>query len=188
MTDAPELIAPGVVEAVSVSRRHAFSKQNAFEVRLVAGIGVEGDAHAGPTVQHVFDARRDPTRPNLRQVHLIHGELHDELRMQGFDVQPGDLGENVTTRGVHLLDLPAGTRLRLGDGVVLELTGLRNPCSQIERFRAGLLRAVVDRRPDGAVVRKTGVMSVVLAGGVVRPGDVVRVELPAPPHAEMKPV
>lgn len=182
MTDAPDLLAPGAVEAVSLSPRHGFSKANALEVRLVAGIGVEGDAHAGPIVQHVFDRRRDPARPNLRQVHLIHGELLDELAVQGYAVKPGDLGENLTTRGVRLLDLPAGTRLRVGDEAVLELTGLRKPCVQIDRFRTGLLKAVVDRDESGAVVHKAGVMSVVLVGGVVRPGDEVAVELPALPH------
>jgi MOSC domain-containing protein YiiM len=182
VTTDPAPTAPGVVEAVSLSPRHGFSKQNAFEVRLVAGLGIEGDAHAGPTVQHVFDRRRDPVRPNLRQVHLIHAELLDGLAVQGFDVKPGDLGENLTTRGVALLDLPTGTRLHVGDEVVLELTGLRKPCVQIERFRTGLLKAVVDRDESGAVVQKAGVMSVVLTGGVVRPDDVVTVELPALPH------
>lgn len=188
MNDAPDLLAPGLVDAVSVSARHTFSKANAFEARLVEGVGVEGDAHAGTTVQHVFDARRDPTRPNLRQVHLIHAELLDELAVQGFDVKPGDLGENLTTRGVRLLDLPTGTRLHVGDEAVLEVTGLRKPCVQIERFRTGLLKAVVDRDAAGAVVHKAGVMSVVLAGGVVRPGDAVAVELPALPHEPLRTV
>lgn len=186
MNDAPDLLAPGLVDAVSISARHTFSKANAFEARLVAGVGVEGDAHAGTTVQHVFDARRDPARPNLRQVHLIHAELLDELAVQGFDVKPGDLGENLTTRGVRLLDLPTGTRLHVGDEAVLEVTGLRKPCVQIERFRTGLLKAVVDRDASGAVVHKAGVMSVVLTGGVVRPGDAVAVELPALPHEPLR--
>ncbi|SDH80365.1 MOSC domain-containing protein [Agrococcus jejuensis] len=166
---------------VSVSRddRHRFSKPPRASITLVAGHGVEGDAHAGATVQHVSRMRRDPTTPNLRQVHLIHRELFDELTA---DVAPGDLGENVTTEGIVLLDLPRGTRLRLGDEAVVEVTGLRNPCVQIERFEPGLLKEVVHTDADGAVVRKTGVMAIVVAGGVVRPDDAIVVELPDGAH------
>jgi MOSC domain-containing protein YiiM len=155
---------------------------------LVAGLGVEGDAHLGRTVQHRSRVARDPTQPNLRQVHLIHGELHDELRALGFEVGPGDLGENVTTRGVDLLGLPAGTRLRLGDEAVVEVTGLRNPCAQLDRFQDGLLAAVLDRDGDGELVRKAGVMGVVVTGGAVRPGDPIAVEVPPPPRAALRPV
>jgi MOSC domain-containing protein YiiM len=125
---------------------------------------------------------RDPTQPNLRQVHLIHAELHDELRAAGFTVGPGDLGENVTTRGLELPGLPIGTRLHLGTGVVIELTGLRNPCAQLDQFQPGLLAAVLARDAHGQLVRKAGVMGIVLAGGDLRPGDPVQVELPPPPY------
>ena len=179
---------PGIVTAVSSSGRHGFSKVNQPVVRLVAGLGVEGDAHAGRTVQHLSRVRRDPTQPNLRQVHLVHAELHDELAAAGFVVGPGDMGENLTTRGVDLLALPTGTRLRLGTAAVIEVTGLRNPCVQLDRFQDGLLGAVLDQDADGVVVRKAGVMAVVVTGGDVRPGDAVAWELPAEPHRPLLPV
>ncbi|HEX6913121.1 MAG TPA: MOSC domain-containing protein [Longimicrobium sp.] len=177
-----------VVTAVSRSPRHRFSKQNEPWIRLVEGLGVEGDAHAGKTVQHRSRKRWTPHLPNLRQVHLIHAELHDELNAAGFRVSPGDMGENVTTRGVDLLGLPAGTRLHLGASAVVEVTGLRNPCVQLDRFQDGLMRATLDRDADGELVRKAGIMAVVLAGGDVRPGDPIRVELPQEPHAPLEPV
>jgi len=155
---------------------------------VIAGEGVAGDAHRGTTVKHRSRVRRDPTQPNLRQVHLIHAELHDELNAQGFSVKAGDLGENVTTRGVDLLGLPTGTRLRLGDEVVVTVTGLRNPCSQIDDFQRGMLKAVMYRDADGEIVRKAGVMATVDVGGVVRPGDAITIELPAGPHQPLKPV
>jgi hypothetical protein len=176
----------GVVAAVGRAAEHTFSKPTRDRIRLLAGLGVEGDAHLGRTVQHRSRVARDPTQPNLRQVHLIHGELHDELRARGFAVAPGDMGENVTTRGVDLLGLPTGTRLRLGGEAVVELTGLRNPCVQLDRFQDGLMAAVLYRDDEGALVRKSGVMAVVLAGGDVRPGDAVAVELPPPPHAPLE--
>lgn len=175
-----------VIIAVGLSDRHTFSKATRPVVRLVAGLGVEGDAHAGVTVKHRSRVARDPTQPNLRQVHLIHGELHDELRAAGFIVGPGDLGENVTTRGIDLLALPAGTRLRLGTAAVVELTGLRNPCVQLDRFQHGLTAAVLDRDEEGELVRKAGVMAVVVAGGEVRPGDAIAVELPEGPHRALE--
>jgi MOSC domain-containing protein YiiM len=170
------------VAAVSRSNSHSFSKQNQTSIRLIEGLGVEDDAHQGVTVKHLSRVARDPTQPNLRQVHLIHAELYAELADAGFEVRPGDLGENVTTRDVPLLDLPVGTRLHLGASAVVEVTGLRNPCVQIDRFRPGLLGEVVGRDDSGAVWRKTGIMSVVVAGGEVKPGDAIEVELPAEPH------
>jgi MOSC domain-containing protein YiiM len=171
-----------VVTAVSRGPKHRFSKDTGPVIRLVAGLGVEGDAHAGRTVQHLSRVRRDPGSPNLRQVHLIHAELHDELRERGFTVAAGDMGENVTTRGLDLLGLPAGTRLCVGSEAVVEITGLRNPCVQLDRFQEGLMKAVLDRAPDGSVIRKAGVMAVVLVGGDVHEGDPIAVQLPAPPH------
>jgi MOSC domain-containing protein YiiM len=157
-------------------------------IRLVAGIGVEGDAHAGITVQHRSRVAQDPVRPNLRQVHLIHVELIDELRARGYDVSPGRMGENITTRGVDLLGLVTGSRLHLGDDAVVEVTGLRNPCRQLEQIGPGLMQAVLSRDEHGALVRRAGVMAVVLAGGAVHPGDHVTVELPDPPHRALRPV
>ncbi len=170
------------IAAVSSSGEHSFSKPLQDSIVLIAGLGVDGDAHLGTTVKHRSRVARDPSQPNLRQVHLIHGELHDELATAGFEVRPGDLGENVTTRGVDLLALPRGTRLRLGADAVVEITGLRNPCLQIDRFQRGLLAECVGRDAEGNVVRKTGVMSVVLAGGIVRAGDTIEIELPAAPY------
>lgn len=178
----------GRVAAVSCSAAHTFSKGNEGAIELLTGLGVAGDAHAGTTVKHRSRVARDPNQPNLRQVHLIHGELHDELRGAGFDVAPGQMGENVTTRGVDLLGLPTGARLRLGDAAVVEITGLRNPCAQLDNFQLGLMSAVLDRDAEGNLVRKAGVMGVVLAGGVVRPGDPIAVELPPEPHRPLAPV
>jgi MOSC domain-containing protein YiiM len=177
-----------VVTAVSRSARHDFSKPLRDRIRLLAGLGVEGDAHLGRTVQHRSRVARDPTQPNLRQVHLLHAELHDELAAQGFRLRPGDMGENVTTRGIDLLALPAGTRVALGAAAVIEVTGLRNPCAQLDRFQPGLTRAVLGRDPDGALVRKAGVMAVVLSAGDVRAGDEIAIELPPRPHAPLRAV
>jgi MOSC domain-containing protein YiiM len=175
-------VAEGIVVAVSSSALHAVRKENRDSIRLIVGLGVEGDAHAGATVKHRSRVRRDPLQPNLRQVHLIHAELHDELRAGGFELSPGEMGENVTTRGVDLLGLPVGARLRLGDDAVVEVTGLRNPCVQLDGLRAGLMAAVLGRDEDGNLVRKAGVMAVVVAGGEVRAGDLVCVVLPTAPH------
>jgi MOSC domain-containing protein YiiM len=178
----------GTVTAVSRSGAHTMSKPNEGSIRLIEGLGVEGDAHLGVTVKHRSRVARDPTVPNLRQVHLIHAELHDELRAQGFDMTPGEMGENVTTRGVDLLGLPTGTRLRLGDDAVVEVTGLRNPCHQLNGLRKGLMAATLDRDTDGNLVRKAGIMAVVIIGGAVRPGDRIAVELPVTPHRKLEAV
>jgi len=176
------------VTAVSSSATHEFSKAGRAAIRLLVGLGVEGDAHAGATVQHRSRVARDPDQPNLRQVHLIHAELHDELHAGGFAVAAGDMGENITTAGVALLDLPTGTRLRLGEAAVVEITGLRNPCAQLDGFQQGLMAATLDRDAEGNLIRKSGVMGVVLAEGVVRPGDPIVVELPPAPHLPLAPV
>lgn len=172
---------------ISVSRddQHRFTKPARESITLVAGLGVQGDAHFGATVQHLSRVRRDPTQPNLRQVHLIHAELFDEVTAE---VAPGELGENITTEGVDLLGLPRGTRLRLGLDAVVELTGLRNPCVQIDRFEPGLLKQVVGTDAEGRTIRKAGVMAVVIAGGVVRPGDPIGVEIPPAPFEPLFPV
>jgi MOSC domain-containing protein YiiM len=180
-------VEPRIV-AVSRSAGHGVGKAVAEEIRLRAGEGVEGDAHRGATVQHRSRVARDPRAPNLRQVHLLHAELLDELAAAGFAVAPGGLGENVTTRGVDLLGLPVGTRLYLGDAAVVELTGLRNPCSQPDGLQPGLMAATLGRDARGGLVRKAGVMAVVLQGGVVRAGDGIGVVLPPPPLQPMGPV
>ena len=178
----------GMVEAVHRSATHTLTKPEQPCIRLLAGLGVEGDAHMGVTVKHRSRVARDPSQPNLRQVHLIHAELHDELRARGFSVHTGEMGENITTRGIDLLRLPVGTRLHLGAEAVVEITGLRNPCAQLDRLQPGLMAAVLDRDAQGNVVRKAGVMGVVLTGGEVRLADPIRVELPPQPHQPLQPV
>ncbi len=178
----------GSVLAVSVRSGHHFSKTPTLSIRLLRGLGVDGDAHMGETVKHRSRVRRDPTQPNLRQVHLIHAELFEELRAKGFVVQPADLGENVTTSGIDLLALPSGTRLHLGTNAVVEITGLRNPCIQIDDFQKGLMAATLDKDADGNLIRKAGVMSIVISEGDVRPGDAIRVEWPAGPRRPLQPV
>jgi MOSC domain-containing protein YiiM len=176
----------GIITAVSQSPDHSFSKQNQDKIVLVAGLGVEGDAHLGNTVQHRSRVRKDPSQPNLRQVHLMHSEFHDELNASGFHVSAGDLGENITTRGVELLGLPTGTRLHLGDTAIVEVTGLRNPCEQLNGFQEGLMNACVYKDDHGNIVRKAGIMSIVLVGGEIRVGDPIRVELPSSLHRPLQ--
>jgi MOSC domain-containing protein YiiM len=176
----------GIVVAVARDAEHRFSKQLVSEISIIAGQGVEGDAHKGVTVKHRSRVKADPTQPNLRQVHLIPAELFDELTAKGFDVAPAQLGENITTRGIDLLALPKSALLKIGSDVVLEITGLRNPCSQIENFEKGLLGAVLDKTDDGELVRKAGIMSIVIAGGNVQAGDNIEVELPPLPHEKLE--
>ena len=178
----------GAVISVSRSAGHTFNKQGEDAIRLLAGLGVENDAHMGATVKHRSRVRQDPTQPNLRQVHLIHAELHDELNAAGFRVSAGQMGENVTTRGIDLLSLPTGTKLLLGDEALVEVTGLRNPCKQLDAFQPGLMQAVLDRDEDGNLIRKAGIMAVVLTTGEVRPGDKIRVQLPPGPHRPLEKV
>ncbi|WP_206317155.1 MOSC domain-containing protein [Streptomyces composti] len=176
----------GTVTAVSSNGEYSFTKPTRESITLLAGLGVEGDVHEGTTVKHRSRVAQDPTRPNLRQVHLIHEELFEEVARAGFEVRPGDLGENITTRGLDLLGLPTGTLLHIGAEAVVEVTGLRNPCVQIDAFQEGLLKQVVGRDEDGNLVRKAGIMSVVRRGGVVRPGDTITVKLPAEPHRPLE--
>jgi MOSC domain-containing protein YiiM len=176
----------GQVIAVAKDGNHRFSKLIVPEITIVAGLGVDGDAHQGVTVKHRSRVKADPTLPNLRQVHLIHSELFDEVAVQGFQVRPADLGENITTKGIDLLGLPRGAHLKVGEEVVLEVTGLRNPCAQIDNWQKGLLSAVLDRGPNRKLIRKSGIMSVVLRGGRVRAGDRIVVELPEPPFLPLE--
>jgi MOSC domain-containing protein YiiM len=176
------------VTAVSRSANHTLAKSDQDSIRLLVGLGVEGDAHLGATVKHRSRVARDPAQPNLRQVHLIHAELHDELRQAGFTVTAGQMGENITTAGVDLLGIPTGARLHLGASAVVAITGLRNPCAQLDRIQPGLMAATLGRDERGNLVRKAGVMAVVLAGGEVRPGDPIEIELPPEPYCALVPV
>jgi MOSC domain-containing protein YiiM len=178
----------GTVIAVSQSPTHSFHKSNQESIKLLAGLGVQGDAHMGEKVQHRSRVAKDPNQPNLRQVHLIHSELHDELREHGFDVSAGQMGENITTGGIDLLGLPTGTRLHVGSMAVVEVTGLRNPCYQLDDFQSGLLKAVLDTDEEGNLIRKAGVMGIVLSTGEVHVNDVIRVEFPPEPYESLKPV
>lgn len=178
----------GAVIAVSSSDTHGPPKRAAESIRLIAGFGVEGDAHFGETVQHLSRKRSHPDLPNLRQVHLIHAELHDELRAAGFELAPGQMGENITTRGLDLLASPVGTRIIFAGGATIELTGLRNPCAQLDQIQPGLMAATLGRAEDGGIVRKSGVMAVVVVGGIVRAGDRCHLELPTAPHRRLEPV
>src|SRR3954454_14173167 len=178
----------GIVTSVSRSNEHTFTKSNETTISLVVGLGVRGDAHMGATVKHRSHIRKFGHIPNLRQGHLIHQELFEELRAGGFNLQQGSIGENVTTRGIDLLALPTGTRLRLGAEAVIEITGLRNPCRQIESYQTGLMAAVLGRDPDGRLVRKAGVMAIVIRGGDVKAGDAIAVELPVGEQRALLPV
>lgn len=172
--------------AVQSSATHTMSKAGQASIHLLTGLGVEGDAHAGVTVKHRSRVRQDPTQPNLRQVHLMHAELHDELRARGFDLVPGQMGENITTGGIDLLALPKGTLLRIGTEAIVEVTGLRNPCTQLDGLYPGLMNAVLDRDADGNLIRKSGIMGIVIAGGEVHPGDTIKVRFPKPPYEKLE--
>lgn len=175
-----------IVLAVSRSATHTLSKPNRPSIKLQAGLGVEGDAHNGVTVKHRSRVAQDPNQPNLRQVHLIHAELHEELLSRGFSISPGQMGENITTRGIDLLALPAGALLRIGSTAVIEITGLRNPCAQLEGIQPGLMAAVLDRDEAGNLIRKAGVMGIVLETGTVQPGDGIQIQLPPEPHQPLQ--
>lgn len=176
------------ITSVNRSPGYTLMKPSEPQITLLAGLGVEGDAHAGTTVKHRSRVAKDPTQPNLRQVHLIHSELHDEVGAKGMPVLPGQMGENITTRGIDLLSLPKGTILQLGDEATIEVTGLRNPCHQLNNIQPGLLDAVLDRDSEGNLVRKAGIMAVVLQGGIVRQGDPILVTLPDGEHHALMPV
>ena len=171
-----------VVLSVSRDSGHRFSKPSCEEITLLEGLGVAGDAHLGVTVQHRSRVVADPTQPNLRQVHLIHSELFAEVAASGFTLRPGDMGENVTTAGIDLLALPRGAQLLIGHDALIEVTGLRNPCAQINAFKPGLLKTMVGHDDKGRLIRKAGIMGIVLQSGVIRPGDKITVALPQEPH------
>jgi MOSC domain-containing protein YiiM len=175
----------GIVIAVSSSPTHTMSKPNQQSIRLLSGLGVENDAHQGVTVKHRSRVKQDPMQPNLRQVHLIHSELHDELLRKGFELTPGQMGENITTKNIDLLGLPRHTKLHIGEAII-EVTGLRNPCTQLDGIHQGLMTAVLDRDDEGNLIRKAGIMTVVLQSGEIKPGDDIKVELPAKPYQRLE--
>jgi MOSC domain-containing protein YiiM len=178
-----------LVRAVCRSAAYSFTKPVVPTITLVTGLGVEGDVHSGTTVRHRSRIARNPDAPNLRQIHLIHTELLEELTAKGFrNAAPGALGENVTTKGLDLLALSRGTRLRLGNDAEIEITGLRNPCSQLDAFEPGLMAAVLGRSAEGELIRKAGVMAIVLAGGMVRAGDQIRIVHAPPVTVRLAPV
>ena len=176
------------VLAVSASPSHTMSKPLVASIRLLRGLGVEGDAHLGTTVKHRSRVAVDPGQPNLRQVHLIHSEIFEDLAARGFSVQPGVMGENITTQGIDLLALPRLARLRIGPSAVVEITGLRNPCGQLDGLQPGLMEAVLERDPSRGLIRKAGVMGIVIEGGDIRVNDSIIVILPSGPHEALKPV
>ena len=183
-----DLLMPATIIALASDKAHRFSKQPRQSLDLLAGLGVEGDAHAGRTVQHLSRMAKDPAALNLRQVHLIHAELFDELATQGFAIAPGQMGENITTRGIDLLGLSAGTRLRLGETALIEVTGLRNPCHQLNGLAPGLMAATLDRDAEGELIRKAGVMAVVITGGEIVVGDAITLESVPLVHEPLGPV
>lgn len=185
LSTAGELNTVGTVQAVCLSVSHSMSKSPAPSIQLFAGLGVQGDVHLGATVQHRSRVAQDPTQPNLRQLHLMMGELLGELQAGGFGVVAGSMGENVVTRDLDLLALPRGTRLHLGAEAVAEVTGLRNPCAQLDGLQPGLMAAVLGRDADGHVIRRAGIMAIIVNGGELRPGDSIRAELPPPPHLRL---
>lgn len=170
---------PGTVVSVSRDDQHRFSKPAVSSIRLLAGIGIEGDSHAGATVQHRYEKKRNPSAPNLCQVHFIAAELFDDLVTDGYTVRPGELGENVTTAGIDLMTLPLRTRLHLGAEAVVSITGMRSPCSLINGYQTGLMKQLISTDATGTVQRRGGIMGVVVTGGVVNPGDSIRVQLPS---------
>lgn len=177
-----------IVTAVSASAVHNMRKPIQNSIQLIAGLGVQGDAHCGTTVKHRSRVARDPTAPNLRQVHLVHCELHDELRAAGFDIKPGDMGENITTRGIDLLGLPQGTQLAIGKTCIIEIMGLRNPCTQLDDLAHGLMAATLGRDSEGRLIRKAGIMAVVRRGGIVKAGDAITITLPVGEARALQPV
>lgn len=178
----------GQVIAVSLSAKHGFSKVNQSRIKLVAGLGIEGDAHLGETVKHRSRVAKNLQQPNLRQVHLIHSELHDELKSKGFDVLPGQMGENITTQGIDLLKLPTDTVLKIGKTAAIQITGLRNPCAQLDKFKQGLMAAVLDKDAEGHIIRKAGIMGIVVATGEILVGDEIKVEFPPQPYRVLEKV
>lgn len=177
------------VVAVSLSAKHGFSKVPQAAIRLIAGEGVEGDVHRGERTQHLYRMRQDPTQPNLCQVHLLSSEKLEELRAKEFAVRPGDLGENILTEGLDLLNLPLATLLRVGEDALLQVTGLRTPCLKIDKYQRGLQQHMWGERDElGRRTRRAGIMTIVLHGGLVRSSYPIAIEVPPEPHLPLPPV
>lgn len=176
----------GIVKAVSKSKDHTFSKYNCDKINLIKALGVEGDAHLGRKVKHRSRVKKDPNQPNLRQVHLMHGELFEELAQKGFKVNYGEMGENITTEGIDLLNLPKDTILNIGVSAKIQITGLRNPCKQLNDFQNGLMKALLDKDEEGNLIRKAGIMGIIVAGGEVKIGDEITMTLPKPPYSKLE--
>lgn len=176
------------VIAVACDRGHNFSKPLQPSITLVKNLGVKDDAHMGRTVQHIYDKKKNPNAPNLRQVHLMPGELFDELKPKGFEVLPGQMGENITTQGVDLLNLSQGAKLKIGNDAIIEITGLRTPCSKLNKLSPGLMKALIEKDVDGGPSFKAGVMAIVLEGGAISPGDMIRYLNPDAAFQKLKPV
>lgn len=175
----------GIVIALSKSETHTFQKINPKSIHLIKGLGIEGDAHMGKTVKHRSRVAKDPSQPNLRQVHLMHAELHDELEGLGFKIKAGEMGENITTKGIDLLSLPKDTILNIGENARIQITGLRNPCNQLNIFKKGLMNAVLDIDENGDLIRKAGIMGIVLEGGAIAVGDTIEIILPDKPYIKL---
>lgn len=175
-----------IVKSVSKSSSHTFSKYKCETIELLKGLGVKGDAHMGEKVKHRSRVSKNPDQPNLRQVHLIHSELFEELKGKGFNVQEGEIGENITTKGIDLLSLPKDTVLTIGETAKVKITGLRNPCNQLESIKEGLMKAVLDKDEDGNLIRKSGVMGIVLEGGEVTIGNEITIDLPPKPFIKLE--
>ena len=185
----PDLI--GAVAAVHRSDEHTFSKATCESIELVAGLGVNGDAHQGAKVKHRSRVAANPDQPNLRQIHLVMSELLDEVNSAGHNVVAGQLGESITTTGIDLISLPVGSMLRIGDTALVALTGLRNPCPQIKSVGDGLMKMMfIDDQdnPEGPKIGRTGVMGVVIAGGIVAADDGIKIRFPAGPLTRMEKV
>jgi len=175
------------VVAVACDKAHNIVKPLQDKITLIAGLGVKGDAHAGKTVQHRYDKARTPDTPNLRQVHLIQSELFDDVAELGMVVEPGQMGENITTRGIDVLALSRGTQLQIGEALI-EVTGLRNPCKYLNQIAPGLLKACIGKWEDGTILPKTGIMGVVINGGDIKPGDDIHIMATDRPYERLKPV
>ena len=178
----------GIVVAVSLNPKHTFSKLPQLSIHLLAGLGVEGDAHCGSTVRHRYLVRRNPAAPNRTQVHLLEAEFLEALATDAPNFpafHPGDFGENILTRSIRLISLPLGTRLHLGPTAIVELTGLRSPCKQMNTLRPGLMKASF---VPGTRRHRAGVMAVVLEAGTLSAADTIHVELPPEPHIALRPV
>lgn len=176
----------GKVHAVSLSDKHSIRKFNRSYINIIEGYGVEGDAHAGKKVKHRYIAKKDPDRPNYRQVHLISMEIYRELQQQGFNIDPGEMGENITCSGIDIMNLPKHTILKIGDEVELQVSGMREPCSLLNQIQGGLMKATLDKSGEGELIRKAGIMTVALKGGIVTPDDPIQLVYPEKPYVKMK--